>query len=63
MENAGAYHGHLKHMYVQPFGTCMLLPFDNLVVSWYIFSRFGILYPEKSGSPEWQYCAMWSAGH
>jgi hypothetical protein len=26
--------------------------FGNLVVIWYIFLRFGILYQEKSGSPD-----------
>jgi hypothetical protein len=25
----------------------ILWPFDNLVAIWYIFPRFGILYPEK----------------
>jgi hypothetical protein len=27
-----------------------------LVVIWYIFSRFGILYQEKSGNPAWDRC-------
>jgi hypothetical protein len=30
----------------------ILLQFGNLVVSWYIFSPFGILYQEKSGNPD-----------
>jgi hypothetical protein len=31
----------------------ILWPFGNLVVIWYIFPRFGILHPEKSGNPGW----------
>jgi hypothetical protein len=29
----------------------ILGPFGNIVVSWHIFPRFGILYREKSGNP------------
>jgi hypothetical protein len=28
------------------------LPFGDFVVIWYIFSRCGIFYQEKSGNPE-----------
>jgi hypothetical protein len=29
----------------------ILWPFGNVQVIWYIFARFGILCPEKSGNP------------
>jgi hypothetical protein len=31
------------------------------VVIWYIFSRFGILYQEKSGNPESQYASNFTS--
>jgi hypothetical protein len=31
---------------------CILGPFGNSVVNWYIFPHFGILYQEKSGNPD-----------
>jgi hypothetical protein len=36
---------------LRSFGICILWPFGNVVVIWYIFLRFGILCKEKSGNP------------
>jgi hypothetical protein len=32
------------------------------VAIWYIFPRFGILYQEKSGNPDWESTRMCSLG-
>jgi hypothetical protein len=48
MENAGIFYGHLKYSTVIWY---ILWPFDNVVVIWYIFTRFGKLCQEKSGNP------------
>jgi predicted tellurium resistance membrane protein TerC len=48
MENAGIFNGHLEYFTVI---WLMLWPFDNVVVIWYIFHRFGKLCREKSGNP------------
>jgi hypothetical protein len=46
--------------YVMPIWNMLLMltfgmflwSFGNFVAFWYIFSRFGILYQQKSGNPE-----------
>jgi hypothetical protein len=48
MGNVGAFYVHLK--YIMAIWN-ILGSFSNLVVSWYIFPRLGILYQEKSGIP------------
>jgi hypothetical protein len=48
MENAGIFRGHLEYFTVIWY---ILLPFDNVVVIWNFFSRFGKLCQEKSGNP------------
>jgi hypothetical protein len=48
MENVGTFNGHLE--YITAIGH-ILEPFCKLVVSRYIFPRFGTLYQEKSGNP------------
>jgi hypothetical protein len=48
MKNAGIFFGHLEYFTVIWY---ILWPFGNVVVTWYIFSRFGILCQEKSGNP------------
>jgi hypothetical protein len=48
MENAGIFYGNLQYFTVI---WCILWPFGNFVVIWYIFPRFGILCQEKSGNP------------
>jgi hypothetical protein len=37
-----------------PFGMHILWPFGNVVVTWYIFPRFGVLFQEKSGNPAYR---------
>jgi hypothetical protein len=49
IENVRIFYGNLE--YIAAFGT-FYSQFGNLVVIWYIFPRFGILYQEKSGSPD-----------
>jgi hypothetical protein len=48
MENVGIFYGHLE--YYTTIGY-ILWPFGKVVEIWYIFSRFGALYREKSGNP------------
>jgi hypothetical protein len=48
MENAGIFYGRLEYFTVI---WCILWPFGNVLVIWYIFTRFGILCQETSGSP------------
>jgi hypothetical protein len=41
---------------LRPFGIfytnlCILWPFGNAVIIWYVFPRFGILCREESGNP------------
>jgi hypothetical protein len=48
MENAGIFYGHLEYFTVDGYLLC---PLVNVVLIWYIFARFGILCPEKSGNP------------
>jgi hypothetical protein len=43
MEDVGIFYGRLVYF---RYGHLV-----NLVNTWYIFSRFGILYKEKSGNP------------
>jgi hypothetical protein len=47
-ENAGIFYGHLEYFTVIWY---ILWTFGNVVVTWYIFPRFGILCQEKSGNP------------
>jgi hypothetical protein len=51
-ENLDIFYDHL--VYFTAIGN-ILWPFGHLMVIWYISSRFGILYQEKSGNPaqEW----------
>jgi hypothetical protein len=37
MEDVGIFYGHLSY-------------FTSICIPWYIFSRFGMLYQEKSGN-------------
>jgi hypothetical protein len=46
MGNAGIFYGLFGIFYGH-----ILWQFGNVVVIWYIFSRFGILCQEKSGNP------------
>jgi hypothetical protein len=50
MENVGIFKGHL--VYLQLFGI-FYARLVHFVFIWYIFSRFGIMYLEKSGNPGW----------
>jgi Na+/H+-dicarboxylate symporter len=50
MENVGIFM-FIGNILLQ-FGIHILWPFGNVVVSWYIFPRFGILCQEKSGNPD-----------
>jgi hypothetical protein len=45
LEDVGIFYGQLVHFTV----FCCIL---WTLVIWYIFSRFGILYEEKSGNPD-----------
>jgi hypothetical protein len=45
------FHGHLEYFTVNWY---ILWPFGNVVVIWFIFTRFGILRQEKSGNPGMQ---------
>jgi hypothetical protein len=49
MEKVGIFYGHLEYIAAIWY---TLWPFGNLVALWYIFTRFGILCKEKSGSPD-----------
>jgi hypothetical protein len=49
MEDVGMFYGRLVPCTVFVMFDWHLVYF---VVIWYIFSRFGILYQEKSGNPE-----------
>jgi hypothetical protein len=49
MDNVGIIYCHLE--YFTPTWS-ILWPFGNVVVIWYIFTRFGILCIEKSGNPD-----------
>jgi hypothetical protein len=53
VENAGLFYGHLEYFTVI---WDISWPFDNGVVIWYIFPRFGILCQEKSGNPDSDMC-------
>jgi hypothetical protein len=52
IKNVGVFYGYLEyfmviwHMYI-----CILWPLGNVVVTWYIYHRFGKLCQEKSGYP------------
>jgi hypothetical protein len=48
MKKFGTFYGHLELLLATWY---TLWPFSNLVVSWYIFLRFGILNKEQSGNP------------
>jgi hypothetical protein len=53
MDDVGTFYGHLVFFTV----FCYILRtfgifFGVYLVIWYIFSRFGILYEEKSGNPD-----------
>jgi hypothetical protein len=48
MENVGIFYGHLEYFTAMCY---ILWPFENLVVIWYIFPRFGTVCQQKSGNP------------
>jgi hypothetical protein len=48
MENASLFYGRLEYFTVTWY---ILWPLGNVVVIWYIFSRFGKLCQDKSGNP------------
>jgi hypothetical protein len=48
MEDDGIFYGHLVNFMVFCYSYGHWIQF---VVIWYILSRFGILYQEKSGNP------------
>jgi hypothetical protein len=48
MENVGIFYGHLEYITVIWYTLC---PFGILVTIWFIFTRSGRLYKEKSGNP------------
>jgi hypothetical protein len=55
MEDDGIFYEHLVHFMV----FCYILwTFEKFLVIWYIFSRFGILYKEKSGNPADYFCNL-----
>jgi hypothetical protein len=52
LENIIIFYGNSEYF----MAMCYILrPFDNLLVVWYIFHRFGVVRQEKSGNPvpEW----------
>jgi hypothetical protein len=49
MKNVGIYYAHLEYTMAIWF---ILWSLGNFVTFWYIFSHFGILCQEKSGSSE-----------
>jgi hypothetical protein len=49
MENRGIFYGHLVHFTVF---CCILWTVDIVRGNLVYFSRFGILYKEKSGNPD-----------
>jgi hypothetical protein len=57
MEDAGIFYGHLVYFvaigykYFVAIGYILLGNLVYLMVIWFIFSRFGMLYQEKSGNP------------
>jgi hypothetical protein len=48
MENASLFYGLLEYFTVIWYS---IWPFGNVVVTWHIFPRFGILCQEESGNP------------
>jgi hypothetical protein len=56
MEDVGIFYGHLVYfkfgLFYGHWKYFMYGHWVYFVVIWYIFSRFGTLYQEKSGNPE-----------
>jgi hypothetical protein len=49
MENVSSFYGYLEYIIAMWY---VLGPFDNLLIIWYIFPRFGMLFQEQSGTPD-----------
>jgi hypothetical protein len=57
MEGVGIFYGHLVYFIARRY---ILWPFGIFLAIWYIFSRFGMLYKEKSGNPDFLFLRLHS---
>jgi hypothetical protein len=55
MENVGIFYVHLVNFPAIWYTLCPVGIFSHV---WYIFTRFGMLYQDQSGSRDWSRCSL-----